>query len=430
MLELRITAFHDLPDSEILRKYAANGFNLFHDTDTDLYFLTDGPTYNFDLNGFGSDYHRVLNIPFDYDWSYLKAFKANHNDLLKHTLIHDEILMDALALSKVFSTRVLCVYSNDEDCDFAVTAEDGNLLRLRFKAGRKQGKRVDDSIAHKIETEIQATRILMDGEEPSANEVFEYNAFEALQTQDKPLALYSFWQFREGEIDGHVIFDTITSTPKGTEPNLFFRNAFLEFKEAFGKTPPDFTDMPQEKRFQRIAFQAPPKISIFAKALNFIKSLLALITSSRKAILWSLGFVVILAAAISSDKSERPNKQKTFEDYCASARGAISGEFVDQCKVDNITYRNWNLPGVKGERRVIILKIGPQQIPCTDIVERNCLVVDGEIFYDHIEGFTFRQGKQQIVPVERIQVCDLEADNDCPQDAGIFRFKQLLDLGK
>lgn len=429
MIELRITVLRDKPASERLDEYAANGYNLFLDTNTDLFFLTDGAVDNAKFDDFGNEYDRVLDIPFNYDWSYLKTFKAKHKDLLKHTIIHDEILIDALALSKALSTRVLCVYSNNEDCDFAVTAENGKLLRLRFKAGQRQGKQVDDDVAGQIKTEIHATRILMDGEEPDDG-VFEYTAFEALQTADKSLALYPFWHFREGEIGGQVIFDTISSKPEGTAPNLFFRNAFLEFEKAFGKPPPDFTEMPEENRFRRIAYQGPPKVPAIAVALNFVKSLLTLIISSRKATLWTLGIVIILATVIFGSDKEQPNSKTTFAHYCATAGGAISGAFDSECAIDNITYRNWNLPGEKGERRVMILKIGPEQVPCTDVAPRKCLMVDGEQFFDHIEGFTFRPGKEQIVPVERIQICVPKPSNDCPQDAGIFQFTQLIDLGK
>jgi len=78
MLQIRLTIFRDLPALELLNNYASHGFNLFHDTKTDLYFLTDGVSNDFERAGFGSDYHRVLNIPFDYDWSYLKTFEASH----------------------------------------------------------------------------------------------------------------------------------------------------------------------------------------------------------------------------------------------------------------------------------------------------------------------------------------------------------------
>lgn len=100
---------------------------------------------------------------------------------------------------------VICICSNDEDCDFAVTAENGKLIRLRFKAGRKQGERVNYE-AGLEETETQASSIMVDEEEAGANEIFEYTAFEALLTQDKPLVLFSFWKFHEGEIDGQAIF--------------------------------------------------------------------------------------------------------------------------------------------------------------------------------------------------------------------------------
>jgi len=259
MLQLRLTVLRDKPDPELLNEHANNGYHLYRDGETGLFFLEDGYCDDFQMSGFGSEYNRNLDIPFELDKSALKSFKKANKKLLGDTILHYEILKDALALSQTFSTRVLCVYSNDEDCDFAVTAENGELLRLRFKAGLEQGKRVDDEIARQIKTEIQATRILADGEEPDPDEVHEYTAYEVLQTQNRPLALKPYWRFREGEIGGQVIFDTLSADPEGTEPSLLFRNAFLEFENAFGKTPPDFTDMQPENRFQLIEAQPAQK---------------------------------------------------------------------------------------------------------------------------------------------------------------------------
>jgi len=345
---------------------------------------------------------------------------------MEESHIHDEILLDALALSKEFSTRVLCVYSNDEACDFAVTAEDGHLVRLRFEAGRKKGPRISEEIAEKIKTEIKATRILIDGEQPDPNEVFEYTAFEAIQTQDKPLKLYPYWVYREGEIDGQVIFDTLKSMPPEIEPNLFFRNAFLEFEKAFGKTAPDFTSMPERNRYERIAFKAPPRPSFIAIMFNFITSLLALVTSSRKALLLTAVILFILSAVIFGDREERPKKSTMFAEYCTKFGGSLTDHSDNKCSVNNKIYSNWNLPGLKNERRIMILTVGKQKAPCFDNSDKMCLVVNDEIFPAEIEGFIFEEAEFQIVPVERVQICDPELDKNCSQISEIFTYRAFL----
>jgi len=358
------------------------------------------------------------------------AFEATHKDLMEESPIHDEILLDALALSKEFSTRVLCVYSNDEACDFAVTAENGQLIRLRFKAGREQGKYISNDVAQQTQTEIQATRILMDGEEPDPNAVFEYTAFEAIQTQDTPLKLYPYWVYHEGEIDGQVVFYSVKSIPADIRPDVLFRNVFLEFEEAFGKAAPDFTNIPEENRYERIAFQAPPTPSLIAKAFNLPISLLALITSSRKALLWTAGIIFVLCAGLFGDREERPKESIRFAEYCVKAGGNPTRDSDKKCSLNNKIYSNWNLPGAKDERRVMILTVGKQKRPCSDNSEKMCLVVNDEIFPFEIEGFTFEQDKFQVVPVVRVQLCDPELDNNCSQITETFTFRALLRQGK
>lgn len=430
MLELRLTILRDKPASDRLRKYASAGYYLFQDKATNLYFLTEAVKGQFPRSVFWSGYNRLLNIPCDFDGSYLKAFKADHKDLMVDVLIHDEILRDAIALSDEFSTRVLCVYSNDEGCDFAVTAEDGKLLRLRFDAGRKQGPKIHGDIAREIETEIQATRILLDGEEPSDEGVFEYTGYEAIQTTETPLSLHPYWTYYEGEIQGRVIFKTISSTPENMAPNCLFRNAFLEFEQAFGQTAPDFTNSPEVDRFEIIDFQDPPRVSIFVKLSNFIKSLVALIFSSPKSMLVTAIIVIVLSGAIFGDKTEKTRTQKNFDQDCRAVGGTISGDAEDKCFVDNVLYQNWNLPGEKGERRPLILNIGPQKIACPDVREDRCLVVEGEPFPYKIEGFTFKDGITQTLVVIRTQTCDLNIPGDCPKDGPFFEYKQMLAVEK
>jgi len=428
MRELRLTVLRDKPASDILNKYAYNGYNLIHDTKTDLYFLTQGPKRDFKLNGFNSVYDRVLKIPYKYDGSYLKKLKADHKGLLGNTIIHNEIYRDALALSQTLSTRVFCVYSNDEDCDFAVTAENGKLIRLRFKAGQQKGNRVEDDIAAQIETEIHATRILMDGEELDDEGVFEYSAYEVLETADTPPGVNSYWQFYEGEIGGQVIFKTLQSSNDDVEPNLMFRNAFLEFEIAFGKAPPDFTDVFDESRFKLVGTQAPQKLSIIAKFAKSLGALLAFMFRSRNSALWSIIIILMLIGGFIEiiESKDEPEKARTFSQYCQSAGGVISGVKNSICKIGEQSYRTWNLPGEIGETRMMIFKVGPELVPCEDNELGKCLIVDGTKFEYEIENFSVKSGEDQIIPIQRIQICDPTIPDDCVEGQAAYAFKRFL----
>ncbi len=430
MNEIRLTILRDKPAPDILKKYAGSGYYLYRDRVTEAYFLTEAVEGRFKRSVFWSGYDRLLTIPCDFDWSYLKVFKAEHKDIMVDALIHDEIVIDAIALSQEFSTRVLCVYSNDEACDFAVTAENGKLLRLRFKAGSKQEECLPDEIAREIQTEIQATRILFDGEDPDNEGVYKYTGYEAIQTSEDPLSLQPYWEYHEGEIGGQVVFKTIKSISDKVSPNLLFRNAFLEFEEAFGQKAPDFTDIEEQDRYELIDFQPPPKASIFKKLFNLVKSLFSKITSSPKAILVTAIMAIVISGAIFGDKTDRTKTQKRFDENCSAAGGLVSGDKGNQCLVDNILYKNWNLLGKKDEQRAMLIETGPQKIPCPDLAENMCLDIEGEAFPYDIEGFTFKQGIPQTLAVIRTQICDPELANDCAKDGDIYRFKQVLSIEK
>lgn len=430
MLEIRLTILRDKPASDSLRKYASAGYYLFQDKQTNLYFLTKAKEGRFPRSVFWSGYDRLLNIPSDFDCSYLKAFEANHKDHFVDSMIHEDVLIDAISLSHEFSTRVLCVYSNDEACDFAATAENGQLLRLRFQVDSRQGERLPNDVAEGIETEIHATRIIFDDEEPSDDGVFEYTGYEAIQTSETPLLLQPYWRYYEGEIKGQAVFRTISSTPDNVSPHLLFRNAILEFEEAFGQTPPDFTDIPETDRYELVDFQDPPKISLFERLFNFLKSLVMRSFNSPKAMMVTVIMSIILWGAVFGDRTEQTKKQKIFSQYCSSAGGIISGEKQNSCLVNNVSYQNWNLPGENGERRPLILNIGPQKIPCPNTSEKYCLVIDGQVFPFEIEGFTFNDGKEQTVAVIRSQNCDLKAPDDCPKEGPLFEYKQMISIEK
>ena len=57
-----------------------------------------------------------------------------------------------------------------------------------------------------------------------------------------------------------------------------------------------------------------------------------------------------------------------------------------------------------------------------------CLVVNGEYFYDDIQGYSHQEGIGQTLRVERTQICNPAVLNSCPQDTGIFRYRLLETL--
>lgn len=84
----------------------------------------------------------------------------------------------------------------------------------------------------------------------------------------------------------------------------------------------------------------------------------------------------------------------------------------------------------KGNSVSEIFKVGPQKEKCTGMMPMECLIVNGEFFYDTIEGFDFEKGYSYELEVEKTQYCDPGVFNDCPQDVSIYNYKLIKVLKK
>lgn len=72
-----------------------------------------------------------------------------------------------------------------------------------------------------------------------------------------------------------------------------------------------------------------------------------------------------------------------------------------------------------------IFQIAADSAPCTGLVQRTCLVVNNELFYSGITGYDHQEGVSRVIKIERIQFCDPDVFNSCPQDVGIYRYRLL-----
>ena len=69
-----------------------------------------------------------------------------------------------------------------------------------------------------------------------------------------------------------------------------------------------------------------------------------------------------------------------------------------------------------------IITVAPQKAPCVGLAPGECLVVDGDLFYDSIAGFTHEDGRSYILEVERRRVCGGRTGRTCPADASPYRY--------
>ena len=72
--------------------------------------------------------------------------------------------------------------------------------------------------------------------------------------------------------------------------------------------------------------------------------------------------------------------------------------------------------------------VGPEQVECTGSAPQLCLLVDGELFYDEIEGFEYEAGY-----IYRLRIEEYDrwpGQTEIPQDAGRYGYRLLELLAK
>ncbi|MCY4522116.1 MAG: DUF4377 domain-containing protein [Caldilineaceae bacterium] len=73
------------------------------------------------------------------------------------------------------------------------------------------------------------------------------------------------------------------------------------------------------------------------------------------------------------------------------------------------------------ESVVLEVTVGPERVECVGVGPMQCLVVDGELFYDSIEGFEYEEAYVYRIRMERYDAWpDLE---EPPQDASAYGYR-------
>ena len=84
--------------------------------------------------------------------------------------------------------------------------------------------------------------------------------------------------------------------------------------------------------------------------------------------------------------------------------------------------------GLNGETEVLEVVVGPERVECVGIALMECLMVDGEFFYDEIEGFEHQEGYEYRLRIEQYDAWpDME---EPPQDAGRYGYRLIEIISK
>ena len=75
---------------------------------------------------------------------------------------------------------------------------------------------------------------------------------------------------------------------------------------------------------------------------------------------------------------------------------------------------------ITGESEVNTVIVGPELKDCVGVAPMKCMVVNGELFYDEIEGFTYEEGYDYYLVIQRF---DPWGGKEPPQDASRYGYR-------
>lgn len=77
--------------------------------------------------------------------------------------------------------------------------------------------------------------------------------------------------------------------------------------------------------------------------------------------------------------------------------------------------------------KILEVTVGPKLADCTGFIPMKCMVVDGNLFYNHIEGFNYEEG---YVYKLRIEKYDAWPGQEAPQDTSRYGYRLMEVISK
>ena len=76
---------------------------------------------------------------------------------------------------------------------------------------------------------------------------------------------------------------------------------------------------------------------------------------------------------------------------------------------------------------VLEVTVGPELLDCVGVAEMKCMEVDGEYFYESIDGFDHEEGYTYRLKIERFEAFP---GQEPPQDASMYGYRLIEILSK
>ena len=85
-------------------------------------------------------------------------------------------------------------------------------------------------------------------------------------------------------------------------------------------------------------------------------------------------------------------------------------------------------PASEPDGMILEVTVGPEREDCVGVAPMRCLVVDGELFYESIEGFEHEKGYEYRLQIERYDAWPGQAEP--PQDASRYGYRLIEVISK
>ena len=113
-------------------------------------------------------------------------------------------------------------------------------------------------------------------------------------------------------------------------------------------------------------------------------------------------------------------------DQCIEEGGMILEIFPRQCVFSERSFtESLGKDVVPGDGIELELLVGPERQECGSFSRQPCLIVNGNNFYDTIEGFEFKPGIEQRIRVNRTLRFGTDNPVEIPQDVGLYKFSLI-----
>ncbi len=118
-------------------------------------------------------------------------------------------------------------------------------------------------------------------------------------------------------------------------------------------------------------------------------------------------------------------------DECVAETGLIAESYPRQCFYEGQTFvEEIDENPIPGDGIELTVNVGPEEVPCEGVGPQACLMVDGQLFYDGINGFTHEEGFTYRLKIKRTLAFGTDDPNEIPADASLYSYELVEVLSK